>query len=258
MSIPPSFNTVTKLSKTIALILFIALPFIGFNLGLKYQKSLDRLQLETLNTQISSLKLQNIAGQNKPVKMDLGIKENIKTFRDKVNGIELSYPDKMREVRKNVDGTTFSYDTTTYIPLCNYPNPNTSILCLFLDPKAYPNSNFEGANVHVAIVDNANTSEKCTNLISSYVVDSPEIARHVTINGISYLHGYNIEGAAGHYLRGEVYIAFHNNKCFTAFTGIGTTTYENYPEGTINKFTDEQAEEVNKLLNDVVQSLILL
>ena len=34
---PNSLTTVNKLSKTIALILFIALPFIGFMLGMRYQ-----------------------------------------------------------------------------------------------------------------------------------------------------------------------------------------------------------------------------
>jgi len=36
------YNTVTTLSKTIALILFISLPFIGFYLGMQYQKGLDQ------------------------------------------------------------------------------------------------------------------------------------------------------------------------------------------------------------------------
>ena len=36
-----AFNTVTPLSKTIALALFVALPFIGFYLGIQYQKALD-------------------------------------------------------------------------------------------------------------------------------------------------------------------------------------------------------------------------
>lgn len=37
-----SWNTVTPLSKTIALVLFILLPFLGFYLGMEYQKAIDR------------------------------------------------------------------------------------------------------------------------------------------------------------------------------------------------------------------------
>lgn len=38
MRLPKSFTTVTPLSKTLAFILFIALPFAGFYLGMEYQK----------------------------------------------------------------------------------------------------------------------------------------------------------------------------------------------------------------------------
>lgn len=40
MELRDSFTKVTPFSKTIALILFISLPFIGFFLGIKYQKSI--------------------------------------------------------------------------------------------------------------------------------------------------------------------------------------------------------------------------
>ena len=41
--LPKSLTTVTPLSKTIAFILFILMPFIGFYLGMHYQKTLDSL-----------------------------------------------------------------------------------------------------------------------------------------------------------------------------------------------------------------------
>ena len=44
MSLPKELITVTPLSKTIALILFILLPFVGFSLGLNYQKQIDDIQ----------------------------------------------------------------------------------------------------------------------------------------------------------------------------------------------------------------------
>ena len=42
MKIPKELTTVTRLSKTLALILFIALPFGGFYFGRTYQKHLDQ------------------------------------------------------------------------------------------------------------------------------------------------------------------------------------------------------------------------
>jgi len=41
MTLPKSLTTVTSLSKTLALLLFIALPIIGFYLGIHYQKALN-------------------------------------------------------------------------------------------------------------------------------------------------------------------------------------------------------------------------
>lgn len=41
MKLSKRYTTVTTLSKTIAFILFILLPFIGFYLGMEYQKRLD-------------------------------------------------------------------------------------------------------------------------------------------------------------------------------------------------------------------------
>src|SRR3989338_4312151 len=39
MPLPKSFTAVTPLSKTLALFIFILLPFIGFYLGIQYEKS---------------------------------------------------------------------------------------------------------------------------------------------------------------------------------------------------------------------------
>lgn len=41
MALPKSLTTVTPLSKTLAMILFIALPFLGFLLGMQYQEVID-------------------------------------------------------------------------------------------------------------------------------------------------------------------------------------------------------------------------
>lgn len=41
MKLSKKWTTVTPLSKTIALALFIALPFIGFHLGRMYQYTID-------------------------------------------------------------------------------------------------------------------------------------------------------------------------------------------------------------------------
>ena len=43
-----AWNTVTPVSKALALIMFVAFPFIGFFLGIQYQKKLDKPFMNSL------------------------------------------------------------------------------------------------------------------------------------------------------------------------------------------------------------------
>lgn len=54
MKLPKSLTTITALSKALALILFVALPFLGFWLGIGYQKIVDESFFYTLPTKSSS------------------------------------------------------------------------------------------------------------------------------------------------------------------------------------------------------------
>lgn len=48
--LPKSFTTVTKLSKIVALIMFVSLPFAGFYLGMNYQRMLTSSFTPTTNS----------------------------------------------------------------------------------------------------------------------------------------------------------------------------------------------------------------
>lgn len=63
MKLSKSWTTVTPLSKTIALILFIALPFIGFGAGILYQKSMDKLEQPTTIQWPASQENENSVGR---------------------------------------------------------------------------------------------------------------------------------------------------------------------------------------------------
>ena len=52
-------NEVTTLSKGIALVLFISMPFIGFCLGRRYQKFIDTIEISRLEIEVSVLKSVN-------------------------------------------------------------------------------------------------------------------------------------------------------------------------------------------------------
>ena len=46
MKLPKSLTTVTPLSRTVAAIVLIALPFIGFIYGMKYQERVDKAMVQ--------------------------------------------------------------------------------------------------------------------------------------------------------------------------------------------------------------------
>ena len=50
---------ITPLSKAVALALFIAMPFIGFCLGVSYQKTVDKIEIYKLEIENSVLKSVN-------------------------------------------------------------------------------------------------------------------------------------------------------------------------------------------------------
>lgn len=71
MKIPSELTTVTPLSKTVAFIVIIALPFIGFLFGIKYQKSISRLgdignEISKTNTLSPTIALKDMAIADQP------------------------------------------------------------------------------------------------------------------------------------------------------------------------------------------------
>ena len=55
MQLPKSFTTVTPLSKTLAFMLLITLPFAGFYLGMQYQQQIDQDTVLLAQTQVKSI-----------------------------------------------------------------------------------------------------------------------------------------------------------------------------------------------------------
>lgn len=55
MKLPKELTTITSLSKYFAMILFIALPFIGFLLGIKYQEMIDLIERQELYNNLAPI-----------------------------------------------------------------------------------------------------------------------------------------------------------------------------------------------------------
>jgi hypothetical protein len=81
MTLPKSFTTVTTLSKTLAMLLFIALPFIGFQMGREYQK---KITPPIADTNIVSVPTQSPNA-------------NWKTYTSKDKSFSFQYPASWKE-----------------------------------------------------------------------------------------------------------------------------------------------------------------
>ncbi len=83
--LPKWLTTVTPISKALAMILFIGLPFAGFYLGMKYQEKTIVGTLSTVEVKTTSPKTINLA----PTPIDTS---NWKTYENTIFGYSIKYP----------------------------------------------------------------------------------------------------------------------------------------------------------------------
>lgn len=90
MNLPKELTTVTKLSKYLAMVVFIALPFVGFFLGVRYQEMMD---LSKRQQEESNLAIPR-APTPTPIAIptvDPSITANWKTYNDNKDGFSVKY-----------------------------------------------------------------------------------------------------------------------------------------------------------------------
>lgn len=88
MNLPKELTTVTKLSKAIALVLFVVLPFIGFYVGRIYQKSVDQYLLTSPAPAINTDPTIQQKQLNPPVQT-----QSWKEFKDPSGKYQFNFPD---------------------------------------------------------------------------------------------------------------------------------------------------------------------
>lgn len=92
MKLPPSFTTVTPLSKTITMIVFVILPVLGFFYGVRYQQKLDA-PLITPSTPAQTIE--------KIVYQPLTSTNNWKTYTNAKIGMTFKYPPSWSLITKH-------------------------------------------------------------------------------------------------------------------------------------------------------------
>ena len=120
MVIPEKYTTVTKISKLFALFLFIALPFIGFYFGIKYQK-LQYVSLDFLNETVAKNIGSNISKPS--YKIEKSVVETNDPNSFKYDLIRTDIEGEKKVIYTLVNWFGFGYevsDDDKYIAIDNY------------------------------------------------------------------------------------------------------------------------------------------
>ncbi|WP_371067884.1 hypothetical protein, partial [Salmonella enterica] len=112
--------------------------------------------------------------------------------------------------------------------------------CLYYNGQDYVGTNLESVGLSILKRNDLKNITTCLNTApQGYNMKSTSIS---TSSSVFSPLG---DAAAGHYSSGESYRLYKNNMCYEFQTRIGLTRYENYPEGSIKKFSDADESLMN-------------
>lgn len=119
----------------------------------------------------------------------------------------------------------------SYIPVCD----QNMVACAYIIRNTFKATNFDGAGVSINIDPLLHTQDKCYDFkVSTNVAQNQ--GEDVMINGVNFKTATGGDAGAGHFDDVKVYRNFHNNMCYEISTHVGSSSYDNYPEGTIEHF----------------------
>lgn len=139
----------------------------------------------------------------------------------------------------------------SYIPPCG----EGFLYCLYYNGKKYENTNFESAGVGIYVLEN--TAEN--SCFSAEKFNGRKENFHTeTISNVKFSVFSSGNAATGHYAKDIIYQTFQNGKCYRFVARIGTSQYQNYEPGTIEKFTPEMEDEMRSTLKEVLEDMDFL
>lgn len=119
---------------------------------------------------------------------------------------------------------------------------------------AYPNSKFEGTNFggaafSVSEVADATTKTAC--LQFDELTTDPKKAHWQSIGGAKFRANSGAEAGLGHAMSEDVYLTFHNAKCYDVEIRMTASGIANYEPGTIKEFKDydKVSREMKRILD---------
>jgi hypothetical protein len=209
------WNKVTWYSKLIALVLFVALPFIGFYYGTQYGKTIALIGQPSTSLNVTSTQPSNdglVAYYTNPAEWQTDTNSNVFSISypidfDAQDNYSTSPSTDWRENSDNTNGT--QYFTLTV-------------------PKAFePQTNFADATLTVGGSQNSTALADCLMPDQS---DGPTTATSsVTINGVQFTIFTSDSAGAGNIYQTTSYRTIHAGECYAIEYTIHSSQIANYP-----------------------------
>lgn len=179
---------------------------------------------------------------------DNNVKDELTEYSSSEYKFTIKYP---QEATLITDKTQMQ--ATGYMPMCD---SEYAVACFIFDKDTtYTNSNFNGAGVFINIANDKTDEITCMSVDNMRAEVGEN--RAININGKTFVVYNASDAAMSHQSNSRVYRTFYNSTCYEIVTRINTTTYEVYEEGSINKFTDDQKDELQNKINAIVASFVI-
>jgi hypothetical protein len=220
------FHKVTWYSKVLAGVFFIALPFLGFYLGVQYGK------LEMAAATPASLLLAQSA--NIPPEYYENVAE-WQTDQRTDRGFSFAYP-----LDFQVADDYSSAQSTDW--RLNVDMPGELMITLAI-PKAFePQTNFSDARLTIGRSGNGAALQNC---VLPSANGSPATYSTTTINGISFAKYVSADAGAGNYYETTSYRTVHAGQCWAVEYTIHSNQIANYPpEYHLKQFDETKVKSV--------------
>lgn len=160
----------------------------------------------------------------------------------RLDGISFAYPQRAKlftkDNREDVRGLT-------YIPVCD---PDTMTACVVFDKALYPGTTFTGAAVSLSVLPLDQAS--CFVVTNVAQSDGEQL-----VDGVRFERYEVGDAATSHYLIGQTYRGWQENRCIELKASVTSTNIGVYEPGTIKEFSqadqDALAAEMNAILDTV-------
>ncbi|MBP9691481.1 hypothetical protein KBD81_05390 [Candidatus Woesebacteria bacterium] len=246
VKLPKSFVTVTTFSKLLALFLFIALPIIGFAIGIQYTAAISTEE-DTSSTETSSqMQVKALEEELQAVLDDRA--QLVSTTKETYNKEEFGLYSPLIE-GKEIEVRTYKYKTQTIKAKSIEIDDSTGVVFWEYGEYYYP---YEELPELFAIFDGYENYAYHAELISD--IQNSWDEKYKTRNGLEMFYGYHAAPKSiGSVSLSAYFRNFPNYTSFKpTFVRIWNTKIENYPQTTGQN--DPSVLKAKKGLNDIVDS----